>query len=222
MNPPYRPYTHRNSSKDIFLDLLWGLLFPTGLNDSQSCVLNVCKADRWAKAHANLRDVCEWIVCVAWQIWLGALNKKGGRGKRKLEEIGAGATWKTACTAGGRFWVGPYASVRIVPIGSECSPVNQIFWSSPMGELRGTGQIISAKQNQNIKEASWSCLACQHFISDRLGKLKPNKLSTELSKSVEGDGSWKGHESGEAVLIFLAALPHTTQYCYIGGRRRLG
>ena len=38
-------------------------------------------------------------------------------------------------------------------VGSECSLVNQIFWYPPIGEFRGTEQIIAAKQNQNIKEA---------------------------------------------------------------------
>ena len=70
----------------------------------------------------------ERVACVAWRFWLGALSNKGGQGQRNREEIGAGATWKTACTDGGHFWVGPYASVRIVPIRWECSPVNQIFW----------------------------------------------------------------------------------------------
>ena len=68
------------------------------------------------------------IACVAWRFWLGALSNKGGREQRNREEIGAEATWKTACTDGGLFWVGPHASVRIVPIGSKCSPVNQTFW----------------------------------------------------------------------------------------------
>ena len=68
------------------------------------------------------------VACVAWRFSLGALSNKGGRGQRNREEIGAEATWKTACTDGGLFWVGPHASVRIVPIGSKCSPVNQTFW----------------------------------------------------------------------------------------------
>ena len=87
------------------------------------------------------------LACVAWRFWLGALSNKGGRGQRNREEIGAGATWKTACTDGGLFWVGTYASVRIVPIGSECSPVNQNIL------VISHGRVISAKQNQNIKEA---------------------------------------------------------------------
>ena len=40
-----------------------------------------------------------------------------------------------------------------------------------------------------ISRAFESRLACQNFISDWLGKLKPNKLSTGLSKRVEGGGS---------------------------------
>ena len=93
--------------------------------------------DRSFEKHEMLDCRCYWqhshevgrnVACVAWWFWLGALSNKGGRGQRNREEIGAEATWKTACTDGGLFWVGPHASVRIVPIGSECSPVNQIFW----------------------------------------------------------------------------------------------
>ena len=50
-----------------------------------------------------------FLACVAWRFWLGALSNKGGRGQRNREEIGAEATWKTACTDGGLFWVGPHA-----------------------------------------------------------------------------------------------------------------
>jgi len=33
----------------------------------------------------------QYIACVAWRFWLGALSNKGGRGHRNREEIGAGA-----------------------------------------------------------------------------------------------------------------------------------
>ena len=64
MNPLYRPYTHRNSSKDIFRSSLRSVFFsfPRGLNDRQSYVLNFCNVDRWAKARSMLRDVRESIV----------------------------------------------------------------------------------------------------------------------------------------------------------------
>ena len=65
---------------------------------------------------AITHNLCQ-LACVAWRFWLGELSDKGGRGQKNREEIGAGATWKTAYTDGGLFWVGPYASVRIVPIG---------------------------------------------------------------------------------------------------------
>ena len=32
------------------------------------------------------------VACIAWRFWLGALNKKDGRGQRNGEEIGAGAS----------------------------------------------------------------------------------------------------------------------------------
>ena len=33
----------------------------------------------------------QYIACVAWRFWLGALSNKGGREHRNREEIGAGA-----------------------------------------------------------------------------------------------------------------------------------
>ena len=43
----------------LILDLPWGLLFPGGLSDIQSYGLNFTHVDRWAKAHAMLREVRE-------------------------------------------------------------------------------------------------------------------------------------------------------------------
>ena len=34
----------------------------------------------------------QFLACVAWRFWLGALSNKGGRGQRNREEIGAAAT----------------------------------------------------------------------------------------------------------------------------------
>ena len=39
------------------------------------------------------------------------------------------------------------------------------------------------------------------------GKTETKQVVTRISKWVEGGGSWKGHESGQAVFIFLAASP---------------
>ena len=33
----------------------------------------------------------QFLACVAWRFWLGALSNKGGRGQRNREEIEAGA-----------------------------------------------------------------------------------------------------------------------------------
>ena len=94
------------------------------------------------------------LACRAWRFWLGALSNRGGRGQRNREEIEAGATWKNRLHGRGAFLS---QSVRQRTDHSDwfriCSPVNEIFWYSPMGEFWGTEQIISAKQNQNIKEA---------------------------------------------------------------------
>ena len=70
MNPLYKPYTHRNPSKDIFRSSLRSVLFlfPRGLNDRQSYVRNFCNVDRWAKARLMLRDVRESIVVLAEEV----------------------------------------------------------------------------------------------------------------------------------------------------------
>ena len=52
----------------------------------------------------------------------------------------------------------PYACIRIVPIGSECSSVNQIFGNLPW-ESSVTEQIFVAKQIQNIKKALTGALS---------------------------------------------------------------
>ena len=37
-------------------------------------------------------NTCQFLACVAWRLWLGALSNKGGRGQRNRQEIGAAAT----------------------------------------------------------------------------------------------------------------------------------
>ena len=39
------------------------------------------------------------------------------------------------------------------------------------------------------------------------GKTETKQVVNRMSKWVEGGGSWKGHKSGQAVFIFLAASP---------------
>ena len=53
MNLPYRPYTHRNPSKDIYRSP------PRSVVPKRVYVLNFTLVDRWAKSHAMLRDVHE-------------------------------------------------------------------------------------------------------------------------------------------------------------------
>ena len=48
-----------------------------------------------------------------------------------------------------------------------------------------------------------SCLGCQHFISDWLGKLKPNKLSTGCQNELKGAAVEKATNPGRRFLFFL-------------------
>ena len=47
-----------------------------------------------------------------------------------------------------------------------------------------------------------SCLGCQHFISDWLGKLKANKLSTGCQKELKGAAVEKATNPGRRFLFF--------------------
>ena len=59
-----------------------------------------------------------------------------------------------------------------------------------------------------MSRAFESYLACQHLISDLLqGKTETKQVVNRILKWVEESGNWKGHESGQAVLIFLTASP---------------
>ena len=47
-----------------------------------------------------------------------------------------------------------------------------------------------------------SCLGCQHFIFDWLGKLKPNKLSTGCQNESKGEAVEKATNPGRRFLFF--------------------
>ena len=47
-----------------------------------------------------------------------------------------------------------------------------------------------------------SCLGCQHFIPDWLGKLKPNKLSTGCQNELKGAAVEKDTNPGRRFLFF--------------------
>ena len=54
-----------------------------------------------------------------------------------------------------------------------------------------------------ISRAFVSCLGCQHFISDWLGKLKPNKLSTRCQNELKGAAVEKATNPARRFLFFL-------------------
>ena len=70
--------------------------------------------------------IASLVACVAWWFRLGAQSNKGRRGQRNRKEIGARAT-RNHLLGRAAFLNSLYACVQIVPIGSECSPLNQIF-----------------------------------------------------------------------------------------------
>ena len=58
-----------------------------------------------------------------------------------------------------------------------------------------------------IPRALETYLACQHFVSDWLGKLKPNKFSTGCQNELKGAAVEKATNPGRRFLFFLAATP---------------
>ena len=70
------------------------------------------------------------VACLAWWFWLGMQSNKGGWGQRNCKEIRAGTT-RHRLHGRVAFLSSLYACIRIIPIGSECSPVNQIFGNLP-------------------------------------------------------------------------------------------
>ena len=64
--------------------------------------------------------------------------------------------------------------------------------------------FVQANSNsgQGISRAFVSCLGCQHFISDWLGKLKPNKLSTGCQNELKGAAVEKATNPGRRFLFF--------------------
>lgn len=73
-----------------------------------------------------------------------------------------------------------------------------------------------------------SCLACQHSISDWLGKLKPDKLSTECQKELKGVAAEKAMNPGGQFLfssqlrhsVKLPTKPHATQASIFSKQRQ--
>ena len=53
-----------------------------------------------------------------------------------------------------------------------------------------------------LSQAFVSCLGCQHFTSDWLGKLKPNKLSTGSQNELKGVAIEKATNLGRRFLFF--------------------
>ena len=89
--------------------------------------------------------IASLVACVAWWFWLDAQSNKGRRGQRNRKEIGVGAT-RNRLLGRAAFLNSPYASVQIVPIRSECSPLNQIF-----GNLRWVEFQVTEKSSLQNK-----------------------------------------------------------------------
>ena len=77
---------------------------------------------------------------------------------------------KTACKDGGLFWVDPYACVRIAPIGSECSPVNQMFGNLPWESFKWLNK--SSPQNKiKISKKRWPERCRSWIFNGKTGQL---------------------------------------------------
>ena len=132
------------------------------------------------------------LACIAWQFWLGALSNRRGRGQRNREEIGAGATWKTACMDGGLFWVGPYASIRIILIGSQYVRSSlKYFGNLPWESFEGLNK--SSLQNKiKISKKRWPERRRSWIFDGKTGQLYWS-LNRKWPFTVffKGEMSWK-------------------------------
>ena len=68
--------------------------------------------------------------------------------------------------------------------------------------LQANSNSGQCKVTYTISRAFVSCLGCQHFISDWLGKLKPNKLSTGYQNELKGAAVEKATNPGRRFLFF--------------------
>ena len=68
--------------------------------------------------------------------------------------------------------------------------------------LLGRNTLKIYVQFYTISRAFVSGLGCQHFISDWLGKLKPNKLSTGCQNELKGAAVEKATNLGRRFLFF--------------------
>ena len=76
-----------------------------------------------------------------------------------------------------------------------------------MRELATRKKRVFVQANSNsgqghVLRAFVSRLGCQHFISDWLGKLKPNKLSTGCQNELKGAAVEKATSPGRRFLFF--------------------
>ena len=60
-----------------------------------------------------------------------------------------------------------------------------------------------------ISRAFVSCLGCQHFLSDWLGKLKPNKLSTGFQNELKGAAVEKATNPGRRYFFSRSFAPRS-------------
>ena len=84
------------------------------------------------------------------------------------------------------------------------------FWLGALSNKGGRGQRnreeIGAEATWNISRAFVSWLGCQHFISDWLGKLKPNRLLTGCQNELKGAAVEKATNPGRRFLFFFIDL----------------
>ena len=94
------------------------------------------------------------------------------------------------------------AKIRFIQSSLEGSVVTYAQDSNTEEKLGLFKQIPAKVTFYIISQAFESCLACQHLISDWLGKLKPNKLSTGCQNELKGVAVEKATNPGKAVLFF--------------------
>ena len=92
INPPYRLYTHRNPPKNIFLDLLWRLLFPRGSmltggqRPTQCLATFVNRLICWRRHRLGQEHYSHWKASRMYTFW-ERMRLQGSECKKKYSRI---------------------------------------------------------------------------------------------------------------------------------------
>ena len=102
------------------------------------------------------------------------------------------------------------AKIRFTQSSLECSVVTYTWDSKKVEKKPAFVQANSNSSQGHVLHyivSFWVVFSLSTLYFWLAGKTETKQVVNRMSKGVEGGGSWKGHESGRAVFVFLAASP---------------